>query len=80
MNSYFIDYSKENLVKVEIISYLNNEIQNTSEILLPIGSKLVENYVSKIISSADVFNSMNGLGQCFVTLYEDENKEVATSK
>lgn len=76
MNSYFIDYSKETLVTVEIVSYLNNEIQNTSEILLPIGSKLVENYVSKIISSADVFNSMNGLGQCFVTLYEDENKEV----
>ena len=72
----FSGYDPESLVTIEVVIYLNNEIKNTIEIKLPINSKLTENCVIKIISSAEVLNSWNGLGQCFVTLYADENKEI----
>lgn len=62
-------------VTIKVVSFLDNKKLEDLSVNVKKNSKLCGEFVVEILANNKVFNEYNGLGECFVKLYEDETKE-----
>lgn len=62
-------------VTIKVVSFLDNKKLEDFSVNVKKNSKLCGEFVVEILANNKVFNEYNGLGECFVKLYEDEAKE-----